>query len=530
MTIPRPWQVFAFAAALALVFAASGAADDDGRPLTLEEAIVLALEKNEGIFIERRSLAAADAAVDGAHGAYDPVLGVEAGWRRATEPVNSAFSGAPEGRPAPTDEAFETRAAVRKLLPTGGEISLRAASSRATTDGAFGLLSPAYTSQVGVELRQPLLRDREIDAGRLGLRVAGADRERAAASLTREVADTVAAVEQAYWTLTAVRQQIGVNEDTLALAEQQLAETELRIESGAAPETEIAQPRAEIERRRGELLASQEAAARAENTLKLLILGDGDGDLWSRTLAPVAPAAAEIVPVDVAAALAQALASRPELTAASAVVERRRAETAFARDGVRPDLDVVASYDRYGLAGSRNPAGGVVPGLPSEVPPGLEGGWGQSFDVLGGGDFDDARLALVLELPIGNRAARAAAAAARNGERQAAADLARARKAVRAQVLDAAAALETTAQRIAAARAARAAAEVQLAAERDRFAVGLSTNFLVLTRQNDLAGSRLAEIAALTDYRSARTEMARATGTLLAERGIQVSSLTDTLE
>ena len=87
-------------------------------------------------------------------------------------------------------------------------------------------------------------------------------------------------------------------------------------------------------------------------------------------------------------------------------------------------------------------------------------------------------------------------------------------------MLDAGAALDTAGQRIEAARAAREAAEVQLSAEQDRFAAGLSTNFLVLTRQNDLSSARLDEISASTDYRMARTEMARATGSLLEDRGI----------
>ena len=52
--------------------------------------------------------------------------------------------------------------------------------------------------------------------------------------------------------------------------------------------------------------------------------------------------------------------------------------------------------------------------------------------------------------------------------------------------------------------------------------MGFSTNFLVLTRQNDLARARLDEISALTAYRKARTEMSRATGSLLEERRIAV--------
>jgi HAE1 family hydrophobic/amphiphilic exporter-1 len=58
------------------------------------------------------------------------------------------------------------------------------------------------------------------------------------------------------------------------------------------------------------------------------------------------------------------------------------------------------------------------------------------------------------------------------------------------------------------------AAEVQLKAEQDRYAVGATTNFFVLTRQSNLADAQLAEIAAETDYRNALVEFGRATGTL----------------
>jgi outer membrane protein len=128
----------------------------------------------------------------------------------------------------------------------------------------------------------------------------------------------------------------------------------------------------------------------------------------------------------------------------------------------------------------------------------------------------------MFEVPLGKRTARAAARIAENSAFQAAAELARVRKTVRAEVLDATATLQSAEGRIEATRAAREAAEVQLSAERDRFAVGLSTNFLVLTRQNELASARLDEIEARTDYRTARTELGRATGSLLRERGIEV--------
>jgi outer membrane protein TolC len=488
-------------------------------PLTLSEAIMHALEKNEDLVIEHESVNAAEAEVKAASGVYDPVLGVDGIWSKQKPPINSAFVGAPEGELAPETESTEVGVGIRQYLPTGGEVALRGGGSRGITDDSFTLLSPAYGTNAGVQLRQPLLRDRAIDPERLGIKVAKAGRQGAEASLRRTVSETVASVERAYWLLTAVRLGVSVREEAVQLATEQLGETQIRVESGVAPQTEIAQPRAELERRRGELFEARELLVRAEDQLKQLILADTDDQLWSSPLVPVDSVGANPQPVDVPSAIERAFANRPELAEDAAVIERRKAEAAFARSGVWPALDLIASYDRFGLSGRQNPNGPQDP-IPSQ----MEGDLGDSFGTLGDGDFHSARVGLALELPIRNRTAKGRAAAAKSFQKQAEAELTRTRKTIRAEVIDAAARLETAGQRIDAARSGREAAEIQLAAERDRYATGLSTNFLVLTRQNDLSAARLDEIEAITDYRTARTEMARASGMLIEERGIQVST------
>jgi len=506
----------AWGAGLRSANARDRAAVGNEHPLTLDEAIDMALRKNEGLVIERESLDAARSAVTRAKGAYDPLLQLDGAWSRTTEPLSFPTGTSPD-QIGPEQKTGEGGASLQQLLPTGGSLLLRARGARETTEDPLALLSPAYRTRVGAELRQPLLRDRATDAARLSVRVANAGRQGATASLRRAVTETVAAVERAYWTLVASRLQVQVREEAVRLAEEQLNETQARVDTGDAPKTEIAQPRAELERRRGELLASDEALARAENALKLLILDGASDPLWNQRVAPSEDAALQVVPVDVASSLNRALSIRPELSIASAVVNRRHAESAFAQDGVWPSLDAVVSYDRFGISGSSNPTGSG-----GAIPTNLDGTFSKSFESLGRGDYDAVRAGVVLGLPILNRSARGNAAVARHVERQAEADAARVRKAIQAEVLDAAASLETAGGRIEAARSGREAAEVQLSAERDRYETGMSTNFLVLTRQNDLSRARLDEISALTDYRMARTEMARATGSLIEDRGIDV--------
>ena len=137
--------------------------------------------------------------------------------------------------------------------------------------------------------------------------------------------------------------------------------------------------------------------------------------------------------------------------------------------------------------------------------------------------FEWARFVGVsFDVPIGKREERAQLAAAESDRRRLSTEMAGVHERIATEVLNAATAIETAAGRIQAARAGLVAAQTQLRAEQDRYAAGLSTNFFVLTRQNDLAAAQLVEISALTDYRKAQTEFARASGTLLRDRNIRL--------
>src|SRR6185436_16989267 len=140
--------------------------------------------------------------------------------------------------------------------------------------------------------------------------------------------------------------EVDVREGAVALARQQLEETGARVAAGLLPGNEAAQPRAELERRKGELLAAQEQAVRAENGLKGLILDQGDDLLWSKRLVPGDPAESPAGTVEVTAALVAADQGRPEIEEAKAALASRKVELRAARDETKPRLDAVAAYTR----------------------------------------------------------------------------------------------------------------------------------------------------------------------------------------
>jgi len=73
-------------------------------------------------------------------------------------------------------------------------------------------------------------------------------------------------------------------------------------------------------------------------------------------------------------------------------------------------------------------------------------------------------------------------------------------------------AVETNYQRALAYRTARELAEQKRAAEQEKFKVGLSTNYLVLQYQRDLANAQTMELKALIDYNVSLASLDRVMG------------------
>ena len=508
--------------ALSLVLNLTPSLANADERLTLADATSRALAKNYSIRVERENVRAADARARGSLGAYDVQLSLDVSARHHRDPVNSLFSGAPNGRPAPSQNSFMSTVSLSQRFRTGALATASTSVTREGTDGVFSPFAPAYTSSLGVDLQQPLLRDRAIDPSRTALLVTALDRDRSGAALASQALSTVADVEKAYWGLVAARRELEVRRGNLALAEQQRIDTQIRIEARTVAVSDLAQPTAEVERRRGVLLSAQESVMRAERALKLLMIDSLDDQMWAESIVPADAPDTPMLPVDIAAAMAAAKRNRPEIADLTAAGSQQDLQIKLSRDQLKPRMDLVASYTIRGLAGELESTG-LPFNIPVSLPASLNGGLGNSWSNLFDQKFPDLVVGVSFDVPLGRREARAQMAAAEADRRRIATTMAGVQDRITAEVLNAVTALETAAGRIQAARAGLVAAQTQLRAEQDRFGAGLSTNFFVLTRQNDLAEAQLAEIAALTDYRKAQTELSRAKGSLLDDRNIRIN-------
>jgi outer membrane protein TolC len=211
-------------------------------------------------------------------------------------------------------------------------------------------------------------------------------------------------------------------------------------------------------------------------------------------------------------------------------------------------MDLVAGYGTMGLAGkARTETNPIVAsnqqlfdrinllsqnaGLPplspvsfGTIPDRYYGGYGQSLGNLFRNDSRAFRVGVNIALPLGNRTAKANLGRALVEGKQIDAQKQRTLQTIEVEVRNALQAVETSQRRIEAAKSSRRNAELQLKSEQNKFDAGLSTNFLVLDRQNALSLAQGRELKAITDYNKAVSELQRALATTLTSKNIAIAS------
>jgi outer membrane protein len=247
-----------------------------------------------------------------------------------------------------------------------------------------------------------------------------------------------------------------------------------------------------------------------------------------------------------------AVTTRPELRALDTARAQNEIDRRFFRDQAKPQVDLVGAYTLQGLAGAPLVASGAPVGnttdaailarlnelsiraglVPLDTPPPstgatvpdfFQGTYGQSLANLFERRFPTALVQLQVELPFGNRTAKANVARAEIAAEQIARQRQRLEQIIEMEVRNALQAVRSSEERLDAAASAQRNASEQYESERRRFEAGLSTVFLVLERQTALVNAQARELRARADLNQAIAVLDRAVGGTLERHGVAVA-------
>jgi HAE1 family hydrophobic/amphiphilic exporter-1 len=427
-----------------------------------------------------------------------------------------------------------------------------------TSNSTINSYNPFYQTALQLNVTQPLGRGRETDQNRLQLQLA-----RNNASIANDVAltqasNTVVQVSNAYYDLVAAWRNVAIQEEGLRNAQAQAASNARLAARGAVAPTDIVEANTQVNVFQDNVFSALQNVQRLQTQIKSLILANPADPVWFANLVPTTAIAQIPQEPSLDALINSAIANRPEIAQLRSQRANANSNLAFARDNLRPQIDLGLGYTSNGFAGqpvdpATNPIFGILgaqinainaliarsnaqnagsPPIPpiagsgfGSLPANQTGKLGQSFQNLIDNKFPTYSAQVTFQVPLGNRTAKADYAIAQEQARQVAVQEIAVLQRIRSESVNAIQGLREAQYRVVAARSAREAAQRVLLGEQRRFRAGTSTTFLVLQRQLDVANQEARELQAQTDLDKAIVELNRVSGGVFAQNNIDTSAL-----
>lgn len=476
--------------------------------MSLDDAVKLALDRNLDIAVQKLNPRISDIAVASVRSAYHPSL---------TSMVSqSATNGTPtsqlqlsSGGGGTNTENLAYNGGIAQSLPWGGgsfQVTLN--NGRNITNSNNALFNPQFNSVWTGVFVQPLLRNFRTDSTRQQLQVTQINREISDVQLRATIMNTLSNVRNAYWDYVYTTQAVEVAQQSLDLATKLVQDNQTRVEIGTMAPIDVVQAQSEQATRRQALVTAQSAKRTAELALKrLIVLGTEDPN-WKADLDPIDRPDFRPEPIDLEAAIRNALSARTDLEIAKKNMLSNDVTLRFLQDQMKPQADLQAQYGVAGVGGP-NLVRSNTGVLGSQVTTINPGGIADAFSTLLRNQYPRWTVQLNVSYPLGASSQEAAVARARVQLNQVQAQMKQIELQVATDVTNAAINARNTAEAVQAAQAARELADKKLEAEQSKFEVGMSTNYFVVQAQRDLSDARNSELRAVLNYRKSLVELER---------------------
>lgn len=469
---------------------------ENGSPLSIEDAVKMALENNLGIQESRMNPEMAEYALEQIQTSYAPeLLSSFSQGTSAAPPTDFLSTGVAV---VTTGSLTTTGSLFQQVKFGGGQYEVTWNGSRQTNDAPRAVFNPELGSGVTATYVQPLLQNFRIDQTREQVLQAKNNATISDLQLRQQITQTSYAVRAAYYGLVGAIENYKVAEESLEIAQQSLADDEHRLQVGTIPQMQIVSSTAEVASNEELVVINREAIEFAEDTLRILVMNKSQAGFWTETFKPTDPEQVTSVAIDVDAAVKNALQSRTDLLVFKKQIENNDVTMRFESNQKLPSANLQA---RYGVTGTGGTEFSYDPSGLSAIPIGSSG---RSFsdvltDVLHN-SFKTWSVAVNFSYPLGPSPAGAAFAQAKILDQQYKTKLTDMETQVTIQVREAARQVAMNLKRVEVDTRARDLQQQKLDGEQRMFDVGLATALELTQAQRDLDGALRELVAAQIAY------------------------------
>src|SRR6266566_3360168 len=285
---------------------------DRQRPLSLREALALALENNKDIEVARQNVKIAEFDLTAARGVYDPRLTSSSYYERSKSPISSFLSGGSNG--ATTQSDYTATARLEGLTPKfGGNYHFDFSSVRLTTNNQFTALNPQYPTALTFSYDQPLFRGLKFDNNRRQIEIAKKNLSLTDAQFRQRAIETITSVQRAYWDLVFALRNLQIQRDSLNDSRSQLEHNRRMVAEGSLAPIDVVAAETQVANFEQAEFSALEDVNRAENSLKNMIAENQKAKLWGLSIIPTDQADLTLPQVSLPDAMNAAMQNRQEL-------------------------------------------------------------------------------------------------------------------------------------------------------------------------------------------------------------------------
>jgi len=485
--------------------------------LTLQDAVLLLLEHNTEVHIDRLALTDAEYNVVRAFASFDPAAISSFNANRSITPTYSQLQG------AVTLSALNQLAnfGYTQTFQMGTNFNVGLSANKASTNSIYYFLNPEVFATLNFSVTQPLLRGFGRFVNRAPILIARRNLAQSTAQFEGEVSDSLYELVGAYWNVVQARENMRIAQKSQDLAQASYDRDKHALELGALPPLDIYRSEAEVANRKVVVIQAQYQLRSVGDQFRRLLGADQDADTGALDLDLVESPepSGELVQVDTKEAVATALAHRPELEALRQQIAANEIAIKVDHNSLLPNLSLSALYQSNGQGGNQYNIAVTPPVLVSRS------GLGDAFSQIGGFSYPAYGFTLTLNLPIKNHSAEANLGNAMVQRRRSQYRVREQEEDIALQVATAVHQLEQARISLDASRVAYDLSRKSLEAEERKYQLGAQTIFFVLQAQTVLATAEAAVLQAEIGYQLARAAVNHATGMLLEHYKIEVQKI-----
>jgi outer membrane protein len=453
----------------------------------------------------------------------DPALIGSANWAHQSIPQISIAS---TGTPVLVQRDDSSTVALQKYFSTGTLVSLGLNNTSIQSNSLYAQVNPATSTNLALNFTQHLLQGFGPAVNNHQIRIAKNNREVSDLNFKAQVIATVSAIKDLYWDLVSYRQNVIVQQESLAANQRLRQEDQQRVEVGTLAPIEVTRAEAEIAATQQAVTIAQTQLLQQETILKNALSRSGvqTPEVANAHVIPTdriqVPGVEPVTPLQDSTAMA--LSARPELSQFRILIQNQEIGIKGVKNELLPTLDAVASLANSGFAGQPVQCA-VTSGGACVAPSGLyAGGYGTALGQVFARNFPNYSAGFSLNIPIRNRAAQADWANSELNLRQQQLGLLRLENQVRVEVQNAVIGVQQAQAQYQSAVTQLRLQRETVDAEEKKLAVGASTTYNVILTQRDLVTAESNQVAAESAYAKAKVEMDRATGQTLNNNDISI--------